>query len=141
MDAFLRRVAVLALLLTALLIAALTLLSLAGRPAREPAPPPGAVLVAAPAPHGLGRAEGDYRAHATGWEVRTEVEVVKVVELVGDSPSSWQEAVENAVREAAKSVPGITGVEVYNLTANVRDGRLVEYKANVKVAYVDGERR
>lgn len=60
---------------------------------------------------------------------------VKVVELVGESPDNWTDAVQAAVSEASKTIPNITGVEVYNLTANVRDGQLVEYKANVKIAY------
>ena len=68
--------------------------------------------------------------------------VVKVLELVGESKEGWQEAAENAVREAARTVDHITGVEVYNMTANVEDGRIVEYKANVKVAFVvDDSRR
>lgn len=68
--------------------------------------------------------------------------VVKVVELVGDSENSWDEAVANAVADAARTVDNITGVEVYNLTANVEDGRVTEYKANVKVAFaIDNHRR
>ena len=63
------------------------------------------------------------------------METVKVVELVGESSSSWQDAVENAVYDAAKTIDNITGVEVYNLTADVDDGRVLEYKANVKVAF------
>lgn len=66
---------------------------------------------------------------------------VKVIELVGESPTSWQEAVENAVSEAARTIPTITGVEVYNLTANVSDGRVSKYKANVKIAYAEGAPR
>ncbi|NPV26260.1 MAG: dodecin domain-containing protein [Firmicutes bacterium] len=62
---------------------------------------------------------------------------VKVIELVGESPNSWNDAVQSAVREASRSVRNITGVEVYNLTANVEGGRLTEYKANVKIAYTD----
>lgn len=61
--------------------------------------------------------------------------VVKVLELVGESKQSWEEAAKNAVSEASKSVQGITGVEIYNWTANVQGGQVVEYKANVKVAY------
>ncbi|MBT9258355.1 MAG: dodecin family protein [Clostridiales bacterium] len=60
--------------------------------------------------------------------------MVNVIELVGDSPKGWQEAIENAVAQAARIYPHITGVEVYNLTANVKDGKVVEYKANVKIA-------
>lgn len=61
--------------------------------------------------------------------------VVKVTELVGQSKESWQDAVASAVREAAKTVRNITGVEVYNMTADVANGEIVEYKANVKIAF------
>jgi hypothetical protein len=68
---------------------------------------------------------------------------VKVAELVGESTSSWKDAVKTAVKEAAKSGTQITGVEIMNFTANVENGDVVEYKANVKVAYADrsGEQR
>ena len=62
--------------------------------------------------------------------------VVKVLELVGSSPSSFQEAVQNAVTEAARTVDNITGVEVVNWTAEVRGQQVSEYRANVKVAFV-----
>lgn len=61
--------------------------------------------------------------------------VIKVIEVVGQSQTSWQDAVQNAVKGASETIRGITGVEVYNLTANVEKGHLVEYKANVKVAF------
>jgi len=66
--------------------------------------------------------------------------VVKVLELVGESLTSWQDAAQNAVVEAARTVDNITGVEMYNMTANVEGGRIVEYKANVKVAFVVDDR-
>lgn len=62
---------------------------------------------------------------------------VKVLELVGSSPRDWHDAVENAVKEAQSLVSDVVGVEVYNWTANVRNGNISEYKANVKVAYSD----
>lgn len=62
--------------------------------------------------------------------------VVNVMELVGDSTKSWEDAVHKAVTEAARTAPNISGVEVTNWTAEVRQGRLTEYKANIKVAYV-----
>ncbi len=63
--------------------------------------------------------------------------VVKVLELVGESNKDWSDAANQAVREAAAKVPNISGVEVLNWTANVKNGAIVEYKANVKVAYLD----
>ncbi len=68
--------------------------------------------------------------------------VVKVLELVGESSHDWHSAVNNAVEEAAKTIDNITGVEVYNLTADVQGDEVVEYKANVKVAFaVDREKK
>ena len=69
-------------------------------------------------------------------------EVVKVIELVGESSKDWTDAVSNAVAEACKTIDNVSGVEVYNLTANVENGEIVEWKANVKIAFaVDGARR
>ncbi|MGE5552646.1 MAG: dodecin family protein [Betaproteobacteria bacterium] len=65
--------------------------------------------------------------------------VVKVIELVGESPTSWQDAIEQAVAQASRTLHGITGVEVLNMTANVENGKITEYKADVQVAFaVDG---
>lgn len=65
----------------------------------------------------------------------------KIIELLGESREGWQDAVENAIREASKTVDEITGVEVVNLTANVQDGRIVEYKACVQLAFPVRENR
>lgn len=62
---------------------------------------------------------------------------VKVVEMIGESQQSWKSAVANAVKDASRRFDNITGVEVYNLTADVVDGDLVDYKANVKIAYTE----
>ncbi len=61
--------------------------------------------------------------------------VIKVLNLVGDSNKSWDDAIKCAVKEASKTVKNISGIEVTNQTANVKDGNIVEYKANVQVAF------
>ncbi len=63
------------------------------------------------------------------------MEMAKVIELIGESDTGWEEAIRNAVRNASQTVDNITGVEVLNLTANVQNGEVVEYKANVKMAF------
>ncbi len=63
--------------------------------------------------------------------------VVRVLELVGESREDWQDAVQSAVREASRTVKNISGVEVANWTAQVQSGQIVEYKANVKVAFTE----
>lgn len=62
--------------------------------------------------------------------------VVKVVELVGESPTSWDEAVRDAVSSAAKTIRNLTGVEVLNWTADIDSGSIKSYRANVKVAFI-----
>jgi flavin-binding protein dodecin len=62
--------------------------------------------------------------------------VVKVVELVGTSNKSWQDAVEEAIREASQSLRHITGVDIVKQTAQVKDGKISEYRTTVNVAFV-----
>lgn len=61
--------------------------------------------------------------------------VVKVIELVGTSRHNWTDAVDNAVMEASKTLDDILGVEVTNFTANIDNGRISEYKADLKIAF------
>lgn len=61
--------------------------------------------------------------------------VVKVIELVGTSRQNWTDAVDNAVQEASKTIDHILGIEVTNFTANISDGNISEFKADVKVAF------
>lgn len=61
--------------------------------------------------------------------------VAKIIELVGESKSSWDDAMRNAVREASKTLDNITGVEVINFTADLNDGEIREYKVNLKLAF------
>lgn len=61
--------------------------------------------------------------------------VVKVIELVGTSQHNWTDAVENAVAEASKTIDDILGCEVTNFTANIKGGRVMEYKADCRIAF------
>jgi dodecin len=62
--------------------------------------------------------------------------VVKILELIGSSPDGWTEAAQNAVTEAAKTVKNIKGVHVKRCTAKVEDNKIVEYNADVKIAFI-----
>ncbi len=52
------------------------------------------------------------------------------------SDRSWEDAVGQAVAKASESVKGITGVEVVAQTARVSEGKVVQYNATVKLAFV-----
>lgn len=61
--------------------------------------------------------------------------VVKVIEVIGISEQSFDDAVARGVAKASESVQGITGVEVQNMTARVKDGKVTQYHANMKIAF------
>ena len=66
---------------------------------------------------------------------------IKIIELVGSSPISWENAVQETVTEASKTINNILGVDVINQTAVVKDGKVVQYRVNVKLAFkVDPKR-
>src|SRR5947209_1594980 len=62
--------------------------------------------------------------------------VVRVIELVGVSSQSWSDAAQQAVTRASQTLRHITGLDVVNSSAAVRDGKIVEYHVNVKVAFL-----
>ncbi len=61
--------------------------------------------------------------------------VLKVIEILASSPISWEDAVSNAVAEASKSIRGIKGINVQNMSAVVEDGKVVGYRVNCKLSF------
>jgi len=62
--------------------------------------------------------------------------VEKIVELIGISHNGWEEAVVNAVKEAAMTIRNIKEVDVKRFTAKVEKNTIVEYRAVVKITFV-----
>ena len=62
--------------------------------------------------------------------------VVKIIQLIGSSKEGWQEATQNAVDEAARTVKNIQSVHVKRCTAKVKENKIVEYRAVVNIAFV-----
>lgn len=62
--------------------------------------------------------------------------VIKIIELVGASEKSWQEAVDNAIIEAGKTIRNIRGIDVVGWTGRVEGEKIIEYRANVKIAFL-----
>jgi flavin-binding protein dodecin len=63
--------------------------------------------------------------------------VAKIIEIVGSSDKSWQDAVQAAVNEARKTIHGIHGIEVTDMTAKVdpNSGNITEYRTSVKISF------
>ena len=67
--------------------------------------------------------------------------VYKIIDLVGTSEVSWEEAAKNAVETASKSLRDLRIAEVTTLDMKVENGRVVAYRARVKLSfkYVSGD--
>jgi flavin-binding protein dodecin len=61
--------------------------------------------------------------------------VVKVIELMSESPKSWEDAVQDVVDEASKTLRNIRSVYVKEFTAAVDNGKVTSYRINAKVTF------
>ncbi len=61
--------------------------------------------------------------------------VLKVIEILASSEKSWEDAVDNAVKSAAKSLKGIRSVYVVDQSAVVKDNKVAEYRVNCKITF------
>ncbi|MBD0348448.1 MAG: dodecin domain-containing protein [Thermoleophilia bacterium] len=62
-------------------------------------------------------------------------EVAKVVTIIGSSNESFAKAADAAVREAAKTLRGISGADVVSMSAVVEGDRITEYRTTVNIAF------
>lgn len=61
--------------------------------------------------------------------------VYKVVELIGTSSESWEKAARTAVETAAKTLRDLRVAEVRELDMQIEEGKVVAYRAKVKVSF------
>lgn len=61
--------------------------------------------------------------------------VYKIIELVGTSETSWEEAAKNAVEIASKSLRDLRIAEVKELDLRIENGQVVAYRAKVSVSF------
>jgi flavin-binding protein dodecin len=72
------------------------------------------------------------------------VRVAKIVELIGTSDKSWEDAAQVAIEEARKTIHGIHGIKMKDMTARVdpSSGKLIEYRTCIDLSFgvIDEER-
>ena len=61
--------------------------------------------------------------------------VYKVIELVGTSTDSWEKAARAAVEKASKTLRDLRVAEVSQLDMHLEDGKILAYRAKVKVSF------
>jgi flavin-binding protein dodecin len=61
--------------------------------------------------------------------------IYKIVDLVGTSPNSWEEATKEVIETAAKTLRDLRIAEVDKLDVRIENGKIVEYRARVKLSF------
>ncbi len=61
--------------------------------------------------------------------------VYKVIELVGTSAKSWEDAAKNAVETASNSLKDLRVAEIRKLDLKVENGKVVAYRAKVNLSF------
>jgi dodecin len=61
--------------------------------------------------------------------------IYKIIELVGTSTTSWEDAARNAVETASKSLKDLRIAEISKLDMTVEDGKVTNFRARVDISF------
>ncbi|HMN88160.1 MAG TPA: dodecin family protein [Bauldia sp.] len=61
--------------------------------------------------------------------------MLKVIEVLAESPKSWEDAAAVAVAQASKTVRHVESIYVENMQATVKDGKIKAYRINAKITF------
>lgn len=62
--------------------------------------------------------------------------VLKVVEVLAESDSSFEDAAQSAVTKASETVRNIKSVYIKDMNAAVENNRIVSYRVNAKISFL-----
>lgn len=62
--------------------------------------------------------------------------VARTTEVIGSSPTSWEDAVKTALERANKTLRNLTGLEITKMNASIKDGKIAEYRAHVRITFI-----
>lgn len=62
--------------------------------------------------------------------------VVKVIEVLAQSGKSWEDAAQQALKVASKTIRNIQSIYVEGFQAIVEDNEIVNYRINAKISFV-----
>ena len=86
-------------------------------------------------PYAWGREPAWLRMQELGYEP-----MVKVIEIVAESPHSWEDATRRAIAEASQTVRGIRSIHVEEMQAVTDEDHVLGFRIHAKIAYA-GVRR
>ena len=62
--------------------------------------------------------------------------MLKVIEVLAESETSWEDAAQKAIERAGKTVHGIKSIYIENFEAKVEGNRIATYRINAKISFV-----
>ncbi len=62
--------------------------------------------------------------------------IAKVIEVISESETGWEDAARSAVAEASKTIKNLRHLYVKEMTAIVENGQIVKYRLNASVTFV-----
>lgn len=62
--------------------------------------------------------------------------MLKVIEVLAESKNSWEDAAQQAVATASKTVRNVKSIWIDNFEATVEDGKLKSYRINAKISFL-----
>jgi dodecin len=62
--------------------------------------------------------------------------VIKVIELLGESEQSWEDATRQVVTEATKTLRGVTSIWIKEFQATVENDQVKNFRVTAKVSFV-----
>ncbi len=62
--------------------------------------------------------------------------VARVTRITSSSSNSWQDAVQEGLKRANKTLRGITGLEIVSQKAKIVEGKITEYRVTVDMTFI-----
>ena len=62
-------------------------------------------------------------------------DIVKVIEVLAESDTSWEDAATEAVTRAAKTVHGIKSIYIKEMEAKVENNKITKFRINAKISF------
>ena len=63
-------------------------------------------------------------------------DVIKVIEVLAESPRSWEDAANEALKKASKTLKNIRSIYIKNFEAKVDRNKITEYRINAKISFL-----
>ncbi len=61
--------------------------------------------------------------------------MLKVIEVLSESPTSWEDATRSAVKNVAKTVKNVRSCYVQEFSTVVKDNEITHYRVNLKISF------